>query len=266
MPIPALAPEQAALADRDDLLAATGQRAHDRGAAADVGVAADHHAGGDPALDHRGAERAGVVVDEALVHHRGAGGQVGAQPDPVGVGDPYAGRQHVVDHPRELVHPEHGDVAVPGAQPGADRLEALHRARPAEVHTTLGRQPKMPSRLIVRGATSRWLSRCSRRYASGGAGRGRVEVDLDHGGSVRTARSSSRRCAATAPPARPRRSRAQRRGRGSRCRARRRVSCTVASPQPQAERVAPTAGSVMAREPTGQDRATTVRDVSAQCP
>ena len=66
-----------------------------------------HHAGRDPPLDHRGAERARVVVDEALVHDRGARGQVRAEPDPVGVGDPDAGRQHVVDHPRELVDAEH---------------------------------------------------------------------------------------------------------------------------------------------------------------
>ena len=98
--------EQAALPDRDDLLAAAGQGAHDRGAAADVGAVADHDAGADPALHHRGAQRAGVVVDEALVHHGGAGREVGAEADPVGVGHAYAGRQHVVGHPGELVHAE----------------------------------------------------------------------------------------------------------------------------------------------------------------
>ena len=55
-------------------------------------------AGADAALDHRGAERAGVVVDEALVHHRRALGEVRAEPDAVGVGDPHAGRDDVVDH------------------------------------------------------------------------------------------------------------------------------------------------------------------------
>ena len=73
-------------------LAAAGQGAHDRGAAADVGAVADDDAGRDAALDHRGAEGAGVEVDEALVHDRGAGGQVRAEADPVGVGDPDAGR------------------------------------------------------------------------------------------------------------------------------------------------------------------------------
>src|SRR5690606_2759304 len=61
-------PEEAALADRDDLLAAAGQGAHDRGAAADVGAVAHDDARGDAALDHRGAEGARVEVHEALVH------------------------------------------------------------------------------------------------------------------------------------------------------------------------------------------------------
>ena len=52
---------------------------------------ADDDAGADPALDHRRAERAGVEVDEALVHDRGALGQVRAEPHPVAVGDAHAG-------------------------------------------------------------------------------------------------------------------------------------------------------------------------------
>ena len=89
---PGVGAEQAALADRDDLLAAAGQRAHDRRAATDVGAVADHHARGDAALDHRRAERAGVEVDEALVHDRRARRQVRAEAHPVGVGDPHARR------------------------------------------------------------------------------------------------------------------------------------------------------------------------------
>src|SRR5690606_4772483 len=54
--------EQAALTDGDPLLPAAGQRAHDRGAAADVGAVADDDALGDAALDHRAAERARVEV------------------------------------------------------------------------------------------------------------------------------------------------------------------------------------------------------------
>ena len=74
--------EQAALADRDLILAAARQRAHDRRSAADVAAVADDHAGRDAAFDHRRAERAGVEVDEPLVHHRGArrrGGRRGAR-------------------------------------------------------------------------------------------------------------------------------------------------------------------------------------------
>src|SRR5207248_5391703 len=95
--------EQAPLADAHDLLAAAGQGTHDRGAAADVGAVPDHHAGGDPALDHRGAEGTGIEVYESLVHHDGTAGQVRTQPHPIRVGDPYPGRQHVVGHPGDLV-------------------------------------------------------------------------------------------------------------------------------------------------------------------
>src|SRR5664279_5553059 len=60
--------EQTPAADGDLLLTAAGQRAHDRRAAADVATVADDDALRDPALDHRGAQRAGVVVAETLVH------------------------------------------------------------------------------------------------------------------------------------------------------------------------------------------------------
>ena len=119
--------EQAALADADALGAAAGQGAHDRGAGADVGAVTDDDTLHDPALDHGRAQRAGVEVAEALVHDRGAAGQVGAEPHPVGVGDPHAGRHDVVGHPGELVDPEHlhrARLAQP--QPGA--LEALDGA------------------------------------------------------------------------------------------------------------------------------------------
>ena len=81
--------EQAALADADLVLAAAREGALNRGAGADIRAVADHHALHDAALDHRGAERARVEVDEALVHDRRAAGQVGAEPDPVGVRDPH---------------------------------------------------------------------------------------------------------------------------------------------------------------------------------
>src|SRR3712207_8254097 len=55
-------------------------RAHDRRSSADVAVGAHHDPGADPPLDHRRAERAGVVVDEALVHDRRALGEVRTEP------------------------------------------------------------------------------------------------------------------------------------------------------------------------------------------
>jgi hypothetical protein len=64
--------EQAARADRDAVRAAAGERAHDRRSAADVGSVADDDALRDASLDHRGADGAGVEVDEALVHHDGS--------------------------------------------------------------------------------------------------------------------------------------------------------------------------------------------------
>src|SRR6202020_2869537 len=47
---PGIRPEQAVLADRDHLGATAGQRAHDRGAAADVRAVADHDTRPDAAL------------------------------------------------------------------------------------------------------------------------------------------------------------------------------------------------------------------------
>ena len=133
--------DQAALTDRDRLLAATGQRAHDRRAAAHVGAVPDDHTGRDPAFHHGRAEGARVVVDEALVHDRGPLGQVGAQPDPVRVRDPHPGRQHVVHHPGELVHAVHGDRAAP-AQPQPGGLEVRDRARSVAGPHHVGQRPE----------------------------------------------------------------------------------------------------------------------------
>ena len=101
----------------------------------------DHHARRDPALHHRGAQRAGVEVDEALVHDRRARGQVRAQSHPVGVGDAHAGGHHVVDHPRELVDAVDGHRTAP-AQPGPDRLEALDGARAVVGPHHVGEHPE----------------------------------------------------------------------------------------------------------------------------
>ncbi len=105
--------EEAAASDRDPLRAAAGEGAHDRGAAADVGAVADDDALRDPALHHRGAEGAGVVVDEALVHDDGPGREVGAEPHARGVGDPHARRHDVVGHPREPVEALDVDAVAP---------------------------------------------------------------------------------------------------------------------------------------------------------
>ncbi len=61
------------------------------------------------------------------MHDGGAACEVGAEADPVGVGDAHARRDDVVDHPGELVHAEDGDRAA-DAQAGADQLETVDRA------------------------------------------------------------------------------------------------------------------------------------------
>src|SRR5690606_34487678 len=65
--------DQATLADPYDLLAAAAEGAHDGRPAADIRPVADDHARDDATLHHRGSQRAGIEVDEALVHHRRAG-------------------------------------------------------------------------------------------------------------------------------------------------------------------------------------------------
>ncbi len=134
--------DQAVLADRDDGLAAARQGAHDRRSAADVRAVADRDAGRDAALDHRGAERAGVVVDEALVHHGRALGEVGAEAYAVGVADADTGRDDVVGHARELVDARDLDVQAGATGAGADRLEAVDRAGAERRPHDVGQQPE----------------------------------------------------------------------------------------------------------------------------
>src|SRR4029453_4279765 len=98
---PGLGAQEAAFADPDPLGAATRERAHDRGATADIGAVVDDDALDDAALAHGGPEGPRVVVAEPLVHDRGALGQVRAEAHAVGIGDANAGRQHIVGHPRE---------------------------------------------------------------------------------------------------------------------------------------------------------------------
>ena len=94
----------------------------------------------DPPLDHRGAQRAGVEVHEALVHDRGAGGQVGAEPDPVGVGDPHA---RTARRSRSS-----GGTCPPRTRPGAGRRRARSGAarRPGPAGTARPRsRPRWPA-------------------------------------------------------------------------------------------------------------------------
>ena len=130
--MPALAPSRQRSPMRDDLRAAAGERAHDRGAAADVGAVADDDARGDAALDHRRAERAGVEVHEALVHDRGAGREVRAEADPVGVGDPHARRARRSRSCAGTCRrrgPSTRPAVAGGAQAQPGGLEAVDRAR-----------------------------------------------------------------------------------------------------------------------------------------
>ena len=157
--------EQAPFADRDLLLAAARQRAHDRRSAADVAAVADDHAAADATLDHRRAERAGVEVAEALVHHGGAGGEVGTEADPRGVGDAHAGRDHVVGHPRELVDAVHGERAAGEPDREAHVVE-VGRPRPGRGRST--------RRCSARRRCRRGSASVARRAgATGGAAAGR---------------------------------------------------------------------------------------------
>ena len=122
---PGIGAEQASFADGDDLLAAAGERAHDRRSAADVRAVADHHPGADAALDHGSSERAGVEVAEALMHDRGALAEMRAEAHAVGVGDAHAARHDIVGHARELVDGVHQQRRAGRPVGQARRLEML---------------------------------------------------------------------------------------------------------------------------------------------
>jgi hypothetical protein len=77
------------------------------------------------------------------VHHRGALGQVRAEPDPVRVRNSDAAGQDVVDHPRELVDAEHGHRPTQ-PQPGSHALEPGDRARPVVGPHDVREQPEHP--------------------------------------------------------------------------------------------------------------------------
>ena len=172
--MPGVRPDQAALTHRDDLLAPAGERAHDRGAAADVGVRPHHHAGRDAALDHRGAQRAGVEVAEALVHDRGSGGQVGAEADTGGVGDADPAGCHVVEHRGELVEAVDVGMTTGGQQAQPGGVEVLGVAGALAGPGDVAEQSEDPVEVQAVG--------------SGQPGRQQVEAQVDvagvHGGIV----------------------------------------------------------------------------------
>ena len=234
--MPELAPSSARSPIDDALGAAARQRAHDRGAAADVGAVADDDALRDAALDHRRAERARVEVHEALVHDGGAGGEVGAEAHARGVGDPHPVGHDVVEQPRELVDARHARCrARCSAGPESRRSRPDAPVRRSSRRRSAG-APKRPSRLIVFGLHEQVAEQVQAQVrVRGGGGRG-IEVDLDRheldGTSRRASRSGERlelgrrECGSTpsgAPSA----------GRGTRCRApcRRRRSWRDRSPR-----------------------------------
>ena len=102
--------QQAVLAEREHVRATARQRALRGRTTTDIRAVADDHALGDATLDD-GLEdlvivvvhRAGVEVDEALLHDRGAGLQVSAEAHPGSVTDAHALGRDVVEQVWELV-------------------------------------------------------------------------------------------------------------------------------------------------------------------
>lgn len=168
----AIGAEQAVLTDGDDLLAAARERAHDRGATADVGVLANEDTGRDTPFDHGRAFGAGIEVDEALVHHRRAHAEIRTKPDARRVSDAHPARDDVVRHGRKLVHAidtkrcteenfligdigEHRSAARPGDiwQHADDAVEVdavrLHLAGTQEIETQIGVRHALGSLAVV---------------------------------------------------------------------------------------------------------------------
>ena len=83
------------------------------------------------------------------MHHGRALGEMGAQPHSIGVPDADAGRNHVVDHARELVHAEDGEMPATSVAGCRTPSNPSMAHGPAEVHTTFGSRPKMPSRFVA---------------------------------------------------------------------------------------------------------------------
>ena len=111
-------------------------------------------------------------------------GEVGAEADPVGVGDAHAGRDDVVDHPRELVDAEHGRPAPRTPQPRADRSKPSTAHGPAVGPGHVGEQAEDAvevDAVRLRPAGARAGAAAGRRRAAstGGADRSAITV-RDH--------------------------------------------------------------------------------------
>ncbi len=121
--------QQGTLTNGHALLAAAGESAHRGGAAAHIRAVAHNNALRDAALDHGGAQGAGVEVYEALMHHGRTGRQVRAQAQTVAVTNAHAGGHHVIHQARELINVAHAQVAQL-AQTNREVLElgGQHRA------------------------------------------------------------------------------------------------------------------------------------------
>ena len=114
-PATGVRPQQAALPQRNNLLAAARQGSHDRGAATNISAIIDHHAGGNPALHHGIAQSAGIKIHKPLMHHGRPLRKMRPQPHPICVTNPHPGRHHIIHHTRELIHPIHHN-RPPGLQ------------------------------------------------------------------------------------------------------------------------------------------------------
>jgi len=140
-----------------------------------------HDTGGDPALDHRGPQGAGIEVDEALVHDRRSLGQVGAQPDPVSVGDAHARRHHVVDHAREFVHPKDGDRSAGGPESHSGGLETLDGACSGAGPHDIGQKAEDAVEVAPVGADQAGRQKVEPEVGVGGIGRWCAQVGDDRG-------------------------------------------------------------------------------------
>lgn len=121
--------QQGTLTNGHALLAAAGESAHRGGATAHIRAVAHHNALRNTALNHGGAQGAGVEVYKALMHHGRAGRQVRAQTQTVAVTNAHAGGHHVIHQARELINVAHAQVAQL-AQTNRELLElgGQHRA------------------------------------------------------------------------------------------------------------------------------------------